>query len=59
MLCVDGRLSIHNIRYLKAVFNQDDLKLRSIAGYKARTNKMMGIYVKGGDKMQVYGGLKM
>jgi len=28
-------------RYLKDVFNQDDLKLRSITGYKARTNKMM------------------
>ncbi|WP_338208315.1 hypothetical protein [Lactiplantibacillus paraxiangfangensis] len=28
-------------RYLKDVFDQDDLKLRSIAGYKARTNKMM------------------
>jgi len=27
--------------YLKDVFNQDDLKLRSIIGYKARTNKMM------------------
>jgi len=41
MLCVDGRLSIPNIRYLKAVFNQDDLKLSSVASYKARTNKMM------------------
>lgn len=28
-------------RYLKDVFNADDLKLRSVMGYKARTNKMM------------------
>lgn len=27
--------------YLKDVFNQDDLKLRSLTGYKARTRKMM------------------
>lgn len=27
--------------YLKDVFNQDDLKLRSLTGYKARTKKMM------------------
>ncbi|AVK62449.1 hypothetical protein C5Z25_12075 [Lactobacillus sp. CBA3605] len=28
-------------RYLNDVFSKDDLKLRSIAGYKARTKKMM------------------
>lgn len=28
-------------RYLKDVFSQDDLKIRSIVGYKARTKKMM------------------
>ncbi len=38
---VNGRLSIPNIRYLKAVCNQDDLKLSSVASCKARTNKMV------------------
>ncbi|QJU52048.1 hypothetical protein CK401_03027 [Lactiplantibacillus paraplantarum] len=28
-------------QYLKDVFSQDDLKIRSIVGYKARTKKMM------------------